>query len=86
MKLYDKQGNIVMELISINREQSDLLLKARVMNALVTNIYLRPADLWNLKSFLSWSIILYVPIMVFKGFIGCKSIKTLKKWIGHGNG
>ncbi|MGV8074436.1 MAG: hypothetical protein AB2L11_07770 [Syntrophobacteraceae bacterium] len=85
MKLHDKQGNVVMELISIHKENGGFMLKAKLMNALVANIYLHPEDLWNLKNFLSWSIILHLPVMIIKGFFRSKNVVKLRKWICNGN-
>jgi hypothetical protein len=86
MKLYDKQGNVVMDLIHIAREEDDIVLKARLMGALVTYIYLKPADLWSLKNFLPWSVVCYVPGIILKGWTGALKTQTqrhcskMKRW------
>ena len=68
MKMYSKEGNTMMEMRSLRREGSNLVIKGKMMDAMLMSIYLRPEDVWKGKGLLSWSVIWYLPIIIIKGW------------------
>ena len=68
MKLFSKEGLEMMDMISVRREGDILVIKGKMMGAMTTSIYLKPKDAWQSISFLSWSILWYMPIILIKGF------------------
>ena len=70
MRMYSPDGNIMMESISLKKEGRDLVMKSRVMETLLTNVYIKPEEIWKGKKLLSFSVVLYLPIMLLKGMLG----------------
>ena len=68
MKMYSKEGNIMMDVRSLRREGDTLIMKGKMMEAMSMSIYLKPEDLWASTSLLSWSVIWYMPIIIVKGW------------------
>lgn len=67
MKFYDKSGNVVMEVMDICMKGNDMVLTGRMMGVMITSIYIRPRDLWELRKLMSWSVIRSLPAMLLKG-------------------
>jgi len=67
MKMYSPDGNVMIEAISLKKEGRDLVMKAKVMDTLRSNVYIRPEEVWKGKGLLSFSVLLYLPFLVFKG-------------------
>ena len=57
MKMYSPDGNTMMESISLKKEGQDLVMKARVMETLLTNVYIKPEEVWKGRKLLSFSCI-----------------------------
>lgn len=68
MRFYSKEGNTVMDVRSLHHEGGNLILKGKVMDAMMISIYLKPEDIWKAKDLLSWSIIWHLPFIILKGF------------------
>lgn len=69
MKMLSRDGVEMMEAKSIHREGDLLVLKGKVMGSMSTVIVIRPEDCWQAVRLLGWRIILYLPAILFKGFI-----------------
>jgi hypothetical protein len=69
MKMYDMYGNVMMEISSLVRKGDDLVMKGKMMGTMPASIFLRPKEVWESKSLLSWSVIRYVPSMLIKGWL-----------------
>ena len=67
MKMYSPDGNTMIESISLKKEGRDLVMKARVMETLLTNVYIKPEEVWKGRKLLSFSVVLYLPVMLLKG-------------------
>ena len=76
MKMYSKEGNVMMDTRSLRREGDNLIMKGKMMEAMNMSIYLKPEDIWEAKSLLTWSVIWYMPIIIVKG---CWRSMTKKK-------
>ena len=68
MKMYSKEGNVMMDTKSLRREGEVIIMKGKMMEAMSMSIYLKPEDIWEGKKLLSWSILWYLPIILFKGW------------------
>ena len=68
MKMYSKEGSVLMETVWIRREGDILVMKGKMMEAIPSLIYVRPEEIWRGRKLLSWSILLYMPVLLFKGF------------------
>ena len=68
MKFYSKEGNVLIDVYSVEREGSNLILKGKVMDIIMISVYLKPEDMWEMKGLLSWSIIWHLPCILLKGF------------------
>ncbi len=75
MKLFSKEGVEMMDTMSMGRDGDNLIIKGRMMGAMVTTIYLKPKDLWQSLSLLSWPVISYMPAMLIKGFFANRKDK-----------
>jgi len=75
MKMYSKEGVEMMDTMSIARDGDNIVVKGRMMGAMVTSIYCKPKDLWDSLSLLSWPVISYVPVMMVKGFLASRKDK-----------
>ena len=77
MKMYSKEGNVMMDTRSLRREGDTLIMKGKMMEAMNMSIYLKPEDIWEAKNLLSWSVIWYMPIIIIKGW--WRSLKKNKE-------
>jgi hypothetical protein len=68
MKMYDLYRNVVMYVSTLERKGDDLVMKGKIMGTMPTTIYLKPEEVWQAKSLLSWSIIWYLPVLMIKGW------------------
>ena len=73
MKMYSKEGMVMMDTRSLRREGDVLILKGKMMEAMSMSIYLKPEDIWEARKLLSWSIIWHLPIIIVKGWWRSKS-------------
>lgn len=58
----------MMDTRSLVREGDNLIMKGKMMDAMLMSIYLKPEDIWQAKSLLSWPVIWYMPIIMLKGW------------------
>ncbi|MBU1055665.1 MAG: hypothetical protein KKC46_17845 [Proteobacteria bacterium] len=75
MKMYSKEGVEMMDMLSMSREGENLVVKGKMMGAMLATIYVKPKDLWQSLGLLSFSIIVYMPVMLVKGFLANKKDK-----------
>ena len=68
MKMYSKEGNIMMDTRSLRRDGDVLIMKGKMMEAMSMSIFLKPEDIWAGKKLLTWSVIWYMPVILFKGW------------------
>ncbi|SPD73764.1 conserved hypothetical protein [uncultured Desulfobacterium sp.] len=68
MKMYSKEGAVMMDAQSLRREGDNLIMKGKIMEAMSMSIYLKPEDIWEARKLLSWSIIWYLPVIIIKGW------------------
>jgi hypothetical protein len=75
MKMSDMYGNVMMVITAVERREDGLVMKGNMMGTMPATIYLKPEDIWESKSLLSWSVVLYFPIMIFKGWWRTRKLK-----------
>jgi hypothetical protein len=75
MKMYSKEGVEMMDMLSMTREGENLVVKGRMMGAMLASIYVKPKDVWQSLGLLSFSTIVYLPVMLVKGFFANRKDK-----------
>jgi hypothetical protein len=65
--MYSKDGIEMMDVASIARDGDNLLMKGKMMGSMYAAIYMRPEDIWQSLGLLSFSVVLYLPVMLLKG-------------------
>ena len=68
MKMFTKEGVEMMDVKSIERDGDSLVMKGKMMGSMYAAIYLRPQDVWQALRLLSFSTLLYLPVILYKGF------------------
>jgi len=68
MKMYSIDGKVLIDVQDFRREGNNLVMKGRMMDAMTMSIYLRPEELWQALKLLSLSVIIYLPVMIIRGW------------------
>lgn len=68
MKMFSKEGVEMVEVKTVDRDHDRLVLKTKVMGSMAATIVLRPQDVWEAMSLLSWSLVIRLPGILFKGW------------------
>ncbi|MFH2047023.1 MAG: hypothetical protein ABIK92_17990, partial [Pseudomonadota bacterium] len=63
------------DMLSMSREGENLVVKGKMMGAMLATIYVKPKDIWQSLGLLSFSIIVYLPVMLVKGFFANRKDK-----------
>lgn len=79
MKMFSKEGQILVDVTELHREGDNIVMKGKLMNAYSMNIYVRPEEVWRMLKLVSWRIILYVPLMLMKGWRRVRREKKANK-------
>lgn len=67
MKMYSKEGQVMVNVTKLAREGDDLVMTAKLMGAYSMKIYLRPEELREALKLLNWEAISYMPEMLITG-------------------
>jgi hypothetical protein len=73
--MYSKEGVEMMDMLSMTREGDNLVVKGRMMGAMLASIYVKPKDVWDSLSLLTFSTFIYLPVMLVKGFFASRKEK-----------
>lgn len=68
MKMFSREGVEMMDVKSITLEDHNLVLKGKMMGTMATVIYLKPEEVWKAFTLMSFTTMLYMPVMLVKGF------------------
>ena len=68
MKLYLKDGSLILAASSLERRGADLVLKGKITGTMPATIYIKPEEIWDARKLLSWSVVWYLPVMIVKGW------------------
>lgn len=68
MKLMSKDGAEMMDIRSLGLEGDVLVVKGKIMRSMPVTLHLRPEDLWEAFSLFTWTTLLRLPMLLFKGF------------------
>lgn len=68
MKLFDKYGNVMMEISSLERRGDDIVIKGKMMGSMPGTFYLKPAEAWSVLSLLTWKLVRYLPLFLYKAW------------------
>lgn len=67
MRMYSRDGMEMMDIYSVDKEGSVLVVKGKMMRTMPATIYVKPIEVWNARKLLKWSVIFYLPVMFLKG-------------------
>jgi hypothetical protein len=68
MKMYSKDGVEMMDIYSLEKVGSNLVLQGRILQSMSATIYLRPEEVLKAMKLLTWPVVLSLPIIIVKGF------------------
>lgn len=66
MKMYDKDGNEMMDIQSIDRDGDDLVVNGKMMGSMSAQIYVRAEEIWKARKLMSPSLLASMPLMLLK--------------------
>ncbi|OAN56226.1 hypothetical protein [Sphingobium sp. TCM1] len=67
MKVHNKDGIEMMDIKSIDKDGDKLVIKGKMMGSMATVIHVKPEDLWDAFSMVSWKTLFSLPIMLLRG-------------------
>jgi hypothetical protein len=79
MKMFSKEGVEMVEVKSVTRDGDILVLKTKVMGSMAATIVLKPKDVWESIHLLSWSLVLRLPLILFKGWRAARGVSQTAK-------
>ena len=79
VRLYTKDGVVLLEVSKISLEGSDILMRGKVMGTMSTNTYIRPEELWGMLGLVSVRLVAYLPLLLFRGWKRRKGPKPQKR-------
>lgn len=79
VRMYTKDGNVLMEVSKIGLEGSNLTVRGKIMGTMPTTAYVRPEELWGMLGLLPIKFIAYLPLLLFRGWRRRKRLKPGKK-------
>ena len=68
MKLYLKDGSLMLVASSLERKGADLVLEGKITGTMPAMLYIKPEELWEARKLLSLPVVWYLPIMIVKGW------------------
>jgi hypothetical protein len=77
MKMLDTYGNVMMEIVSLERKGDSLLMKGKMMGTMPATIYIKPKEVWQGMRLLRWPIISYLPLLLFRAWRSRKDKEPL---------
>ena len=66
--MFDTYGNVMMEVVSLERKGDSLAMKGKMMGTMPATIYIKPEEVWKGIRLLRWPIIRYFPLLLFKAW------------------
>lgn len=67
MKMYSRDGIEMMEICSLEKVGSNLVVKGKLLRSMPATIYLKPEEVLKALKLLSWRVALSLPIIIVKG-------------------
>jgi len=68
VRMYTKEGSVLMEVSKLSLEESDLTMKGKVMGTMSATAYIRPEELWGMLGLVSVKLVVYLPFLLFRGW------------------
>ncbi|MBA3035979.1 MAG: hypothetical protein FP814_05740 [Desulfobacterium sp.] len=78
MKLVDGNGGTIMQIKTMKRQDERLVVRGMAMGGMPMTAFVKPEELWGAFHLLSWDIVKYMPVMLWKGFQRSRSLKKKK--------
>ena len=79
VRMYTKDGNVLMEVSKMGLEGRDLTMRGKVMGTMSTTAYVHPEELWGMRGWVPVKLIADLPILLFRGWWRRKRLKPEKK-------
>lgn len=58
----------MMEAVSLERRGDDLVIKGKMMGTMPGTFFVRPVEIWPARSVLTWKVVRYLPLFLFKAW------------------
>jgi len=64
-----------MEVSRIERQGDDLVMHGKTMGTMPTMAHVRPEEAWAILRMLTWGVVIYLPLFLFRGWQRSKKRK-----------
>ncbi len=78
MKLVDGNGGTIMQIKTMKRQDERIVVRGMAMGGMPMTAFVKPEELWSIFHLLTWDIVKYLPVMLWKGFQRSRSLKKKK--------
>jgi hypothetical protein len=68
LQLKNKYGKVAIELSSVRAESDAIVIKGEALGAMPIAVNVTADDMWEVRQFLTWSVIRRVPVMFVQGW------------------
>jgi len=80
MKLFDKNGNTMVEVYKLERRDDDLVMQTNILESMPVDVYVKPAEFWRLlRLAMKSGVISYVPAFFCKAWARRKEQAVTKE-------
>ena len=83
MKMYSKENQCMVDITKLEKIGDDLVMRCKLMGAYSMPIYLKPEELREALTLLSWDVVSYLPMMLIRNTEAEEAILELLKNIGE---
>ncbi|MBU1052736.1 MAG: hypothetical protein KKC46_02770 [Proteobacteria bacterium] len=78
MKLVDGNGGTIMQIKTLKRDGERLVVRGMAMGGMPMTAFVRPEALWGIFDLLSWNVVWYMPVILWRGLWRSRSLKKKK--------
>ncbi|MFH1775811.1 MAG: hypothetical protein ABH839_04085 [Chloroflexota bacterium] len=75
VRLYTREGAVMVEASKLERRGDDLVMKGKIMGAMPATIYIRPEEVWAGLGLVTRQILFYLPLLLIRGWLRRNSLK-----------
>lgn len=68
MKVFSKEGVEMMDVRSIDKDGDTLIIKGKMMGAMMTTIHVKPEDMWAAFRMLPGKVLWSLPALMLRGW------------------
>jgi hypothetical protein len=78
MRLVYGSGGTIMKVKMLKRDGERLVVRGMAMGGMPMTAFVRPEELWGIFHLLSWNVVKYMPVILWKGLWRSRSLKKKK--------